>query len=130
MSLPRRHAAPSHLARVSLELSLGNANRARWLWCAALVGALGAGAAATDAYWRQRLAPLQRQAQSLRDTQPLLDAVEQSRLQLRVSQARGQELEHQIDSLNKSLHECQEELTFFRKARDGKVRPARSTTGE
>jgi len=41
-------------------------------------------------------------------------------LLLRVSEARSQELERQIDALNQRLRECQEELTFFRKARDGK----------
>jgi hypothetical protein len=41
-------------------------------------------------------------------------------LALRLADARGQELEHQIDALNQRLRESTEELTFFRKAREGK----------
>jgi len=41
-------------------------------------------------------------------------------LQLRVSDARSQELERQIDALNQRLRECQEEVAFFRKTREGK----------
>ena len=130
MWLRRRHAVSSRLARIPLELSFGGAGHSRWLWAATLVAALGVGAAASDVYWRQRLEPTQRQAQALKDSPPLLEVAEQSRLQLRMSQARGQELEHQIDALNKSLHECQEEVTFFRKAHDGKVRSPHGGTGE
>jgi hypothetical protein len=39
---------------------------------------------------------------------------------LRVADARGEELEKQIDALNQKLTESQDELTFFRKAREGK----------
>ena len=46
--------------------------------------------------------------------------LEQAQLGLRVAAARGQELEHQVDSLNQKLTESQDELTFFRKAREGR----------
>jgi hypothetical protein len=46
--------------------------------------------------------------------------LEQAQMMLSVSQARGQELEHQIDILNQRLNACREELTFFREARAGK----------
>ena len=46
--------------------------------------------------------------------------LEQARLTLSVSEARGQELERQIDALNQRLRETQDELTFFRKTREGK----------
>ena len=39
---------------------------------------------------------------------------------LRVADARSQELERQIDALNQKLTESQDELTFFRKAREGR----------
>ena len=39
---------------------------------------------------------------------------------LRVADARSQELERQIDALNHKLTEAQDELTFFRKAREGR----------
>jgi chromosome segregation ATPase len=61
---------------------------------------------------------------ALKDLQQLQQAQEQARLQLRVAEARSQELEHQIDSLNQRLRESQEELTFFRKSRETK-RPTR-----
>ena len=51
---------------------------------------------------------------------PLREQLEQARLGLRVAEARGQELERQVDSLNQKLTEAQDELTFFRKAREGR----------
>lgn len=45
---------------------------------------------------------------------------EQARLALRVAEARAQELERQVDALNQRLREATEELTFFRKAREGR----------
>jgi flagellar biosynthesis chaperone FliJ len=38
----------------------------------------------------------------------------------RLSEARSHELERQIDTLNQRLTESQDELAFFRKAREGK----------
>jgi len=55
------------------------------------------------------------------DTSRLLEKrLEQARLTLSMSEARGQELERQIDALNQRLRETQDELTFFRKTREGK----------
>ena len=51
---------------------------------------------------------------------PLRQQLEQARMALRVAEARGEELERQIDALNQKLTESQDELTFFRKAREGK----------
>jgi hypothetical protein len=45
---------------------------------------------------------------------------EQARLALRLAEARGQELERQVDAVNERLREGTEELTFFRKAREGR----------
>ena len=50
----------------------------------------------------------------------LRQQLEQARMELRVADARGEELEKQIDALNQKLTESQDELTFFRKAREGK----------
>jgi hypothetical protein len=50
----------------------------------------------------------------------LRQQLEEARLGLRVAEARGQELERQVDSLNQKLTESQDELTFFRKAREGR----------
>jgi hypothetical protein len=50
----------------------------------------------------------------------LRQQLEQARLGLRVAEARGQELERQVDALNQKLTESQDELTFFRKAREGR----------
>jgi hypothetical protein len=123
----RWHAAPNPLARVTFELSAG---RRRWTGWVAIAVALLTGAAATHMYWSQKLEPLQRQAAALKDAQQLAQGLDQARMQLQVSQARGVELEHQIDTLNKSGRDCQDELTFFRKARADRPHPARSATGE
>jgi hypothetical protein len=50
----------------------------------------------------------------------LRQQLEQAQLGLRVAEARGQELERQVDALNQKLTEAQDELTFFRKAREGR----------
>ena len=55
------------------------------------------------------------------DTSKALEKrLEQARLTLSISEARGQELERQVDALNQRLREAQDELTFFRKTREGK----------
>ena len=46
--------------------------------------------------------------------------LEQSRLQQRLSASHSQELERQIDALNRQLRESQEELSFLRQARTAK----------
>lgn len=120
MAIRPWRVAPKNLARVRLVLSPGRARRSWIVWCALVVAALLAGAAASHAYWSARLGPLQSQAAALKDLQQLQQAQEQSRLQMRVSDARGQELERQIDALNQRLRDCQEELAFFRKAHNGK----------
>ena len=50
----------------------------------------------------------------------LRQQLEQARMGLRIADARSQELEKQIDALNQKLTESQDELSFFRKAREGK----------
>ncbi|MDE2298340.1 MAG: hypothetical protein KGK18_09250 [Burkholderiales bacterium] len=120
MSIRHWRAAPGNLARVRLVLAQVRARRGWVVWCALVVAALLAGAAGSHLYWRERLAPLQRQVVALKELQQLQQGLEQSRLQLRVSEARGHELERQIDALNQRLRESQDELTFYRKTRDAK----------
>jgi len=92
--------------------------RGAWLvWCALIVAALLAGIVGGRFAWTDRGAPLQNEA-ALARLHTAQQALEQSRLQLRASEARSQELERQIDALNQRLRECLEELTFFRNARD------------
>jgi uncharacterized protein HemX len=112
--------AHGDLARIRLVLSPGGARRGWIVWCALILAALLAGAAGSHFYWSERLGQVQQQAVALSDLQQLEQGLEQARLSMRVSEARSLELERQIDTLNQQLHKCQEEVTFFRKTRDGK----------
>ena len=123
MSIRFWRVAPRNLARIRLVLSPGRARRGWIVWCALVIAALLAGAAGSHVYWSERLGVVQQQASVLNDMrglQHLQQGLEQSRLQMRVSEARGQELERQINALNQRLRECQEEVTFFRTARERK----------
>ncbi len=88
----------------------GSCWRRHWAWAA---------------YGLQRPGPLPGQARdvALAELQQARQALDQARLQQRVSAARDQELERQIDALNQSLRQCQLDLAFFRGARDGRHRP-------
>jgi uncharacterized protein HemX len=110
--------ATHRLTHAGLVLSPQRAGRG---WLAALGLVLALAAAGAGGYAAGRLQPqdVQRLGHALRDNQGLQQALEQARLALRMSEARSQELERQIDALNQRLRECQDELTFFRKARDG-----------
>jgi uncharacterized protein HemX len=95
---------------------------------ALLVAAQSLAAAAGWWYWQQRQASVQAQEQaherSESATQRQLGALqrelEQARLQQRLSASHSQELERQIDALNRLLRESQEELGFLRQARVAK----------
>jgi predicted ribosomally synthesized peptide with SipW-like signal peptide len=107
------------LARARLVLSSARRGRIGWLVGVALLAALG-GAGASHAYWHARMDAAQQRTAAFDDAQELRRALEQSRLLQRVSDARSHELERQIELLNQKLRECQEELTFFRQARDAR----------
>lgn len=95
----------------------------RWLRGATLAFALAA-AVAGGYSWRERAIPAPEvPAASALEVRALRDQIEQGRLVLRLSQARGTELERQIDTLNQQLAETQEQLTFFRNAREGRRPP-------
>lgn len=112
--------AHGDLARIRLVLSPGGARRGWIVWCALILAALLAGAASSHFYWSERLGQVRQQAVAMNDLQQLEQGLEQARLSMRVSEARSLELERQIDALNQQLHKCQEEVVFFRKAREGK----------
>jgi uncharacterized protein HemX len=83
-----------------------------------MLAAVAAGALGSTLWWRAQ--PVDRRAlQALTAQQHALQQqLDQARLALRVSQGQAQALERGIDTLNKQLGECQEQLTFFRKARE------------
>jgi uncharacterized protein HemX len=120
MSTPFWRAASNNLARSRLVLSPGHTRRGGLVWCGLVIAALLIGAAGSYVYWREQLLPLQAQAAALQDLPQLQHALEQSRLQMRVSEARSAELERQIDALNQRLRESQDDLAFYRKAHDSK----------
>lgn len=120
MSIRLARGAANDLARIAFELSPRRARRGWIAWCVLVALALLAGAGASHLYWRERLLQWQRQSVSLGEVQQLRLRFEQVQLQQRVSEGRSHELERQVDGLNQRLRECQEELTFFRRARDAR----------
>lgn len=118
--LPGRDAT-RQLTRIGLVLSHRQA-RGDWLGRAAMaLAGLLVGAAAASQY-REVAVPASPPPPVVGAAQapPLQQRLDQSLLSLRLSEARGAELEHQIATLVQQQRECQEELSFFRKARDGK----------
>ena len=120
MSTRRWQRASKDLARIGFVLAPGRARRGWIAWSVLVIAALLLGAAGSHLYWSQRLGSLQQQAAAAIEVPQLQQALEQARLQGRMSDARSHELERQIDTLNQRLRESQEEITFFRKAGDPK----------
>ena len=126
MSIGLGRGATRELTRVKLAL-LPRRRRRGWLAGSVLVvgalsigAVLSLGAGGSDLHLGHVFRDVQQPAAVAQDTQLLRKQLEQIRLTLSLSEARSQGLEHQIDALNRRLRECQEELTFFRKAGDGK----------
>lgn len=117
---------PKNLARVQLELMPRPPRSAPLGWLAALAVAAAAGAAALHVHTRLQTeaphaaAPADPHGPAQSPAQSLAENLERTRLQLRVAEARSLELERQVDLLNQRLHASQEEVTFFRKAVNGK----------
>jgi hypothetical protein len=116
-------SATQHLTRVRLDLMPRRAVR-RWLLrstlvVVAFVAGAGVGVVARDSM-PTLVQPAPVVADASAEIQPLKQQLDQARLALRLSSARSQELERQVDALNQRLRESTEELTFFRKAREGK----------
>lgn len=109
-------ASAGNLARIDLELAPRHASRRWWLRSLVLVAALLTGAAANHFLVSQQFGFAQQRVAAEQEKAQLEQALEQSRLQLRVSDAHGQELERQIDALNQRLQTSLEEVSFLRKA--------------
>ena len=113
-------ATPNPLASASLVLAPSAARRRRYALAGlAVTAALLAGAAGAHLYWRERIGAWKEHASALQELERAEQALEQSRLQLRLSDARSQELERAVDALNQQLREAREEVAFLRRARDG-----------
>jgi uncharacterized protein HemX len=121
VSLRLRDSTTQRLTRRSLVL-LPRRLRLDWAACIALlVAAQLVAAVAAWWYWQQRQASVQAQEQAHERSESAAQRqLEQSRLQQRLSASRSQELERQIDALNRQLRESQEELSFLRQARIAK----------
>jgi len=127
--MPNLRGATHRLTRIGLVLSHRRGN-VEWVTRLALLMAgllIGAGAGFLAIDWLHERAPsataLQTQQQVIvqqQQQQQLQQQLEQSRQTVRLSEARSVELERQIATLVQQLRESQEELTFFRKAREGK----------
>jgi uncharacterized protein HemX len=118
MASPYARAAAADLARVALVLSPQRARRGWIAWCLLVVLAALAGAGASTWVWRERLEDSQRHSVAAAEVQQIQQRLDQARLQQRVSEGRSKELERQIDALNQRLHDAEDQLTFFRKARE------------
>jgi septal ring factor EnvC (AmiA/AmiB activator) len=116
------HAATRDLTRVGLTLAPRRRSGRGALVATVLVAAAFAAGLATGELLRES-APavvVRAPAAPTAELVQLRQQLEQARMGLRVADARSQELEKQIDALNQKLAESQDELTFFRKAREGK----------
>ena len=112
--------ATRELTRTVLVLAPRGASAGWWARAALAVIALLAVAAVTQVHLNQRESSVQEHTTALQQVQALQYELEQSRLMQRVAAARSQELEREIDVLQRTLRESQDELTFFRKAQGGK----------
>ena len=122
MSIRVGRGASRELTRNRLEQSRGRTGRG-WFVMAMLAASLvSLGLAGGYLYARQAegTAVATPAAADTGQTPVLQQKLEQSLLALKVSEARGHELERQIDALNQRLREYQDELTFFRKAGERK----------
>ena len=116
------HQATRDLTRVGLTLAPRRRSGRGAFVATVLVAAAFAAGLATGEALRERAPAVVVSAPSSPSAElvQLRQQLEQARMGLRVADARGQELEKQIDALNQKLNESQDELTFFRKAREGK----------
>lgn len=113
--------ATRELTRIGLTLAPRRRSGRRAVVATLLVAAaFAAGVAAGELLREGAPAVLVRPPAPPADLEPLRQQLEQARMGLRIADARSQELEKQIDALNQKLTESQDELTFFRQAREGK----------
>jgi septal ring factor EnvC (AmiA/AmiB activator) len=116
------HRATRDLARVGLTLApRRRSGRGAFAAMVLVAAAFAAGLAAGELLRESAPAVVVRApAAPTAELVQLRQQLEQARMGLRIADARSQELEKQIDALNQKLTESQDELTFFRKAREGK----------
>ena len=121
MSIGFGRGATRKLTHVGLTLAPVR-RRGRWLVVPALVAAALTAGVAIGHVLRDAPAPVvvQRPASPPAELAALRQQLEEARMALRVADARSQELERQIDALNQKLTESQDQLTFFKKAREGR----------
>jgi uncharacterized protein HemX len=113
-------SATHQLTRAGFELSPRRGHGGWLVWLAVVVLAAAAGVGGGYWQWGQAAGSTQALATALRDNQQLRQRLEEARLTLGLAEARSKELERQIDGLNQRLQQTQDELTFFRKTREGK----------
>ncbi|MDQ6628659.1 MAG: hypothetical protein M3Z29_09465 [Pseudomonadota bacterium] len=122
MTISLRRSATQHLSHARLVLAPSRAAGRQLVWSGALVGVLLAAGAGVAYVGRDKPVPTA-QASAVRasiELKSMATQLDQSHLALRLSGARSQELEHQIDALNERLRASIDEVTFFRKAREAK----------
>ncbi|MEO7854287.1 MAG: hypothetical protein ABIR94_18870 [Rubrivivax sp.] len=94
---------------------------AGWVAFIALsLAALLVGMGGSQIYRSQQQATQHTHSAAQQRTQTLQVELDEAMLLQRMSAARTQELEREIDTLNRSLRESLEELAFLRKARDAR----------
>ena len=96
--------------------------RGRWLLAPAIVVLALALGAAIGYLVHERAMPVvvAVPAMPAPELAPLRRELAEARMAMQLSEARSAELERQIDALNQKLAESQEQLTFVRKAREGR----------
>jgi len=96
--------------------------RGRWLLAPAIVVVALALGTATGYLAHDRATPVvvAGPAMPAPELAPLRRDLAEARMAMQLSEARSAELERQIDALNQKLAESQEQLTFGRKAREGR----------
>ncbi|MED5618788.1 hypothetical protein [Ideonella sp. BN130291] len=120
MSIRTGLRATHRLTRAGFELAPQRGHGALLAWVMAVLLAAAAGFGAGYLQWGQAATSGPALAAALQGQQQLQQRLEQARLALGLAEARGHELERQIDTLNQRLQQSQDELTFFRKTREGK----------
>lgn len=120
MTIGFARTASQRLSHVGLVVAPRRRAGRRWLGAAAVVVVFASGIGAGWGWRESAIVSTPAPVASPTEVRALRDQVEQGHFALRLSEARSRELEHQIDTLNQQLAESQEQLTFFRKSREGR----------